>query len=95
MFKTIASATATSAAAKIITNNANTCPSIWKLPNREKATKLILAEFIINSNDISTIIAFLRVAKPNIPNEKSIALKTKKWVNPISIILPPNFPYEQ
>ncbi len=95
MFKTIAKAIATSAAASIITNSAKTSPSIWKLPNLENATKLILAEFIINSKDIRTIIAFLRVAMPKIPNENKIALRTKKCVKPISILIPPNFLYGQ
>jgi len=40
----MANATAASAAAKIITNNAISCPSNPKLPNLAKAIKLMFAE---------------------------------------------------
>ena len=68
MFRTIASATAASAAAMIIMNSAKICPSIENIPYRANATKLMLAAFRINSIPSKTAIAFLLVVTANIPN---------------------------
>ena len=72
--KTIAKATATSAAATTMTKMANICPSMVVELYREKATRLMLAEFRISSIPIKTLIAFLRVRIPRTPREKRAAL---------------------
>lgn len=64
MFKMIARAMAASAAARTITNNAIICPLKPKFPNLANATKLIFAEFRINSIPIKTITAFFLVTIP-------------------------------
>ena len=72
----IASPTATSAAATIITINTYICPSI--LPNTlEKAMKARLTAFNINSMDMKMTMAFLLVKTPNTPIKNKMTLKIK------------------
>ena len=78
MFSTIARATAASAAAIIIIKIANICPSIEKIPYREKAIKFRLAAFRMSSMPNKTPIAFLRDITANNPNENNRADSTKK-----------------
>ena len=77
MVKTIARATATSEAATTMTTMANICPSMPFELYLENATKLMLAEFKINSIPIRTLTAFLRVKTPMMPKENSAALINK------------------
>ena len=84
----MAKKTAASAAARTITNKAIICPSIAKLTSpattvvgdlmkREKAIKLILHEFSINSIPINIVIAFRRVKTAKTPSVKRIELINK------------------
>ena len=73
---TIAKPTAASAAATVITKNTNTCP-VTSPRNAEKATKVRLTEFSINSIDINTMIAFRRVTTPTAPIINIIALRIR------------------
>ena len=70
----MAKATATSAAATTITKIANICPSMPEELYLEKATKLMFAEFKINSTPINTLMALRRVSTPKTPKENSAAL---------------------
>lgn len=72
----IASPTAASAAATVITKNTNNCPT--ELPKKEeKATKLRFAELSISSMHIKTTIAFRLVKTPATPTMNINALKIK------------------
>jgi len=75
---TIARPTVASAAAIVMMNMANICPTkAVGVTNFEKATKLILTALNISSMDIRMPIAFLRVKTPKIPIQKRMVLKVK------------------
>lgn len=74
---TIASPTAASAAATVITKNTNICP--LSFPRKlEKDTSDKFIALSINSMHIKITIAFLRTKTPTTPILKSRALKTRK-----------------
>src|SRR5688572_6712791 len=68
----IASPTAASPAATVITKIVKTCPS--RFPRRwEKATRLMFTAFSISSMHISTVIMLRRTITPMRPTAKSVA----------------------
>src|SRR5215212_4384783 len=69
----IASPTAASAAATVITKNTNTCPPApYDCAN---ATKVRLTAFSMSSTHMNTMIALRRTSTPNTPITKSTAEK--------------------
>src|SRR5689334_15117269 len=71
----IASPTAASAAATVITKNTNTCPvTPYACAN---ATKLRLTAFSISSTHMNTMIALRRISTPNTPITNSTAEKKR------------------
>ena len=84
----IAIATAASAAAMVIMKMVKKMPSSFSgYRYLLKATKLMLTLFKINSTDISMVIIFRRVNKPNIPIKNKAVLTNKIWVNGMSFML--------
>ncbi len=70
--------TVASAAAIVMINMANICPTkAVGVINLEKATKLIFTALNISSIDIKIPMAFLRVKTPKIPMQKRMVLKVK------------------
>src|SRR5215210_5674378 len=69
----IASPTAASAAATVMTNTTNTWPAIPY--TRERATKVRFTALSISSTHMKMMIAFRRVSTPTTPMVNSTALK--------------------
>ena len=72
----IAKPTADSAAATVITKNTKSCPMLFPRKD-EKVTNDKFAAFNINSMDMKTMIAFLRVNTPTTPVMNINALRTR------------------
>jgi hypothetical protein len=72
----IANPTAASAAATAITKNTKSCP-VASPKYEENVISVRFAELSINSTDIKTTIAFLRVSTPTIPTENINALNIR------------------
>src|SRR5512132_2457333 len=71
----IASPTAASAAATVITKNTNTCPAApYACAN---ATKVRFTALSISSTHMNTMIAFRRISTPNTPIANSAAEKKR------------------
>src|SRR5215210_4949366 len=75
----IASPTAASAAATVMTNTTNTWPAIPY--TRERATKVRFTALSISSTHMNRMIAFRRVSTPTTPMVKRMALKKSDSAN--------------
>src|SRR5215510_4642415 len=71
----IASPTAASAAATVMTKNTNTCPVIRPPYRCANAMKVRLTAFSINSTHMNTMIALRRMSTPTTPITNSTAEK--------------------
>ncbi|OMP13219.1 hypothetical protein COLO4_02061 [Corchorus olitorius] len=81
MATSMASPTATSAAATAIEKNTNTCPEASRCMV-EKATSSRLTAFSIISIDMNITMAFLLKSTPNAPMQKSTALRYISCIGP-------------
>src|SRR5262245_37541978 len=76
---TMASPTATSAAAIVMLNTPQICPVRW-CHFAEKATKLMLAALRISSIDIRMMTTLRRMSTPRMPMATSARLRIMRWL---------------